>query len=293
MNQSTKAILALFSVTIMWGLTFPLIKDAMQVIHPSAFVTLRLALAALVMLPFVVSRLHKTTLSLLTASLILGGLNAGIYITQSIGLETTSSANSAFITAMNVIIVPFLSPLFRVGRFGVMDISAALLTLLGIFVLTGASLSHITAGDYITLICAACYAVSIVVIQRVTKNKIDILLLVFYQILLGIPFSLGWGHFTNSSYVLNPTVWVALVFCAVFATCVTFYFQMSFQRYTTASKAALIYALEPVFATLFAFIINGEAITYYTILGGLLVLSGFAFSELWPRLRSNQVLEGM
>ena len=285
MRQSTQAISVLFCVTILWGLTFPLIKNAVHDIHPSAFVTLRLALAALVMLPFVFTRLRKLTASLLVAGLILGFLNGMIYITQSIGLETTSSANSAFITALNVIFVPLLSPLFQTGRIKSWDIVAILLALLGIFVLTGGNLSYITRGDFWTLGCALSYALFIVFLQRITQQTVDVLLLVFLQIVLAIPLPLSMAVYTHSHFVLDHTVWIALVFCAVFATCLTFYLQSTFQRYTTATKAALIYIAEPLFATIFAFFLNGEAITYYTLLGGMLILSGFVVSELLPKLK--------
>jgi len=285
MQKSTKAIVALISVTVMWGLTFPLIKNAVVDIDPSAFVVLRMVVAILVMLPFVLHRFHKTTPFIIMGGLIIGVLSSVIYLTQSIGLETTSSANSAFITASSVILVPFLSLLFKTGRPRVIDIVAASVTLFGIFVLTGASLTGITVGDYWTLACAITYALFIIALQRITQKQLDLFLLVFYQVLFTLPVPLTVSLYKNSHYVLTTPVVIAVLFCAIFATCVTFYMQSAFQKYTTVTKAALIYTFEPVFAATFAVWFNGEKVTHYTIIGGILVFIGFLLAELLPRIK--------
>ncbi|WP_423064129.1 DMT family transporter [Candidiatus Paracoxiella cheracis] len=285
MQKSNNAIIALIGVTVIWGLTFPLIKNAVVDIDPSAFVALRMLMATLVMLPFVIHRFHKTTVFMLLGGLVVGVLSSAIYITQSIGLETTSSANSAFITASSVILVPFLSPLFGTGRPRFIDIVVALITLLGIFILTGASLSHLTVGDYWTLGCALTYTLFIITLQRITQKSLDLFLLVFYQILFAVPIPLAVSFYKHAHFVLNESVIVAVLFCSIFATCFTFYIQNAFQKYTTVTKAALIYTFEPVFASIFAVYINGERITHYTEIGGLLVLIGFLCAECLPRLK--------
>lgn len=287
MQKSTKAIFALISVTAVWGLTFPLIKNAVVDIDPTAFVVLRLVMATLIMLPFVAHRLHKTTGFIVLGGMIIGALNSAIYIAQSIGLETTSSANSAFITASSVILVPFLSPLLGTGRPRLLDICATLVALLGIFVLTGANLAHLTVGDWWTFGCALTYALFIIALQRITQKPLDIYLLVFYQILFALPIPLVMSLYKHTHYVLDKPVLIAVLFCAIFATCLTFYMQSAFQKYTTVTKAALIYAFEPVFATIFALWINGEKITSYTLIGGLCVLSGFLLTELVPLIKST------
>ena len=179
MHKSSKAIFALIGVTVIWGLTFPLIKNAVADIDPMAFVVLRMVVAALVMLPFVMHRFHKTTGFMLLGGVVIGVLSSAIYATQSIGLQTTSSANSAFITASSVILVPFLSPLLKTGRPRAIDIIAAIITLLGIFVLTGANLSHLTIGDWWTFGCALTYALFIIVLQRITHKPLEFIFIGF------------------------------------------------------------------------------------------------------------------
>jgi len=81
----------------------------------------------------------------------------------------------------------------------------------------------------------------------------------------------------------NVIFWVALIFCSAFGTVLTFYLQSKYQRYVPVTKAALIYAFEPVFATIFAFLLNKEMITGKMIIGGLLVLVGVLVMEYLPR----------
>ena len=288
MKIGTKAIIALIGVTIMWGITFPLIKNAIVYIPSTAFVALRLLIAALLWFPLVWTRLRNTHRTLLLGALVIGLLNSATYLFQTIGLETTSSANSAFITASSVILVPLLSPLFRTGHLRILDIITALIALLGIFILTGANIHHMTVGDVWTLGCAICYALFIIVLQKIHQKKIDVGLLVFYQILFALPIPLLLSIYNHDVYVFNRTVWVGLLFCSGMATCLALYMQNAYQKYTTVTKAALIYVFEPVFATIFAFFLNEEPVTRNTFLGGVLVLLGFLIAVLFPKFRLHR-----
>src|SRR3989338_5306782 len=109
--RTLKADGVLFIVAVLWGGTFPFIRDAMQSTDPYWFVGIRCLLAALVLVPFVWPLLKQTDRQVLIGGAILGALNAAIYIFQTLGLRTISSGTSAFITGMSVVFVPFLLPL--------------------------------------------------------------------------------------------------------------------------------------------------------------------------------------
>lgn len=275
MNKKLIAELLLVVVALIWGLTFPLILDAVRQIPPSLFVSLRFSVALACFLPFFLWGLNFKGHGLsFAAGVILGGLNLAIYYCQSRGLVTIPASRSAFITGASVVLVPLLLPCFRLGWPSRLDCLSASLTLVGLFVLTGASFGDLTAGDGWTVACALSVALSIIVIQEVSKRASRPLLLAFYQVLVTTP--LAWsisGHFTWES-VNHINIWVAVGFSAVLATCVVFYIQMRFQQHTTASRAAVIYALEPVFATIFAVMINHEKFHFNEVLGGAIVFIG-------------------
>src|SRR5476651_552353 len=108
-NSKIKIDLMLVLVPVFWALTFPFIHISVQSISPEAFVFWRFSLAALFLLPFILTRLHKLNFYILFWAMILGLLNGGTFVFQTIGLETISSSRAAFITGSSVILVPILS----------------------------------------------------------------------------------------------------------------------------------------------------------------------------------------
>lgn len=279
MQLSTKANLYLVLIAAIWGATFPLIRNAVAEIDPNLFVFVRFVLAALIMLPIVWRQLNKTTTTLLINSFIFGLLNCVSYSAQTIGLQTISSATSAFITAVYVVLVPFLAPMFKVGKLQTNDIVSSLVCLLGVYVLTGADM-ELNRGEWWTLLCAISFAFQIAYMQRLSAQIKNYQLLTFYQLLFTVPPVFLFTSGVDYHPLMHIDVVIGLVFCAIFATAMVFLIQTKYQKFTTASKAALIFALEPVFAAILGYLINGETITKNIALGGLLIL----FSLVIPTL---------
>lgn len=109
MKLSSKANLYLVLATLMWGITFPITRNALTEVDPFVFVSLRFTIATLVLLPMAYSLFYRTTKPIVLGSFIIGMLNAVAYLCQTIGLQTVSSARAAFITGSSVIFVPFIS----------------------------------------------------------------------------------------------------------------------------------------------------------------------------------------
>lgn len=270
MTPTSKANAFLILATAFWGLTFPLIHSAVRFVNPNVFVFVRFAIAAIVLLPFV--NLGKTTKPLLWAGLVLGLLNAGTYMFQTIGLETIDPARSAFITGMGVVIVPFLLPFFRLGWPQAIDFTCGFICLLGLYILTGANLHGISIGDFWTLACAVCFALSVVFVQWVTIHVKNYSLLNFYQIAFTIPVAGLSSVSGNFKGLFHLQVIVALLFCAIFGNAIALFLQLKYQQYSTATKTALIFTLEPVFASIFTFLLGLGIIHFSTIVGGAIIL---------------------
>ncbi len=276
MSNKKRAIIILFIVTALWGLTFPLIKNAVANIAPLEFVTIRFLLAAIVLLPFIIKEIKQNNYSLLIAGICLGVLNSAVYATQTIGLQTISSAQAAFIVGMNVIFIPFLAAFFKVGAIKIIDVITAIICVIGLFIFTNFAIRfHI--GSLWCLFSAISIAASIVYLQFITTKKTisSFKLLAFYQILFTAPIPAVFSaNFSSLNYFINIHVLIAILFCAIFATSIALLLQTKYQRYVDTTKVALIYSLEPVFAALFAFIINKELITLNMLLGGIIMLLG-------------------
>ena len=285
-STSLFADLLLLFVTLCWGVTFPLIEDAVRYVSPSVFVAVRFFIAALFLLPFAVK--YKRLLlnpEVLWAGICLGFFNAICYFTQTIGMAYVTSAQGAFITGMSVVIVPFVLPIFSVGRPQLKDIVCSLICLLGLYVLIGGHLASLNVGALWILGCAFAVALSIVYLQKVSQHTASLELLVFYQILFTAvfvsPFTVGESFF----HIYFSSVIVAILFCALIATSLALFLQAKYQRHTTASRAAMIYCFEPIFATIFGLFINGEAITASIFFGGFLILMGVLLSEYYSQLK--------
>ncbi|MES2998160.1 MAG: DMT family transporter [Pseudomonadota bacterium] len=282
MKLSNKATLYLTLATLMWGITFPVTRNALTEVDPFVFVSLRFIIASLVLLPMVWCLFYKTTKPMLLGGLIIGFLNAAAYLSQTIGLETVSSARAAFITGSSVIFVPFVAPLFKLDKPTGLDFVCALIGFSGLYVLMGLSHFHLSTGDLWVFLGAISFSFQITYLQRLTQAIQDYKLLAFFQLFFTIPFVslLTKGH--DFSLVFQPKALIGILFCAVFATSLAYYLQNKYQKFTSAPKAALIFALEPVFASLFGFLINHELLPKATIYGGLLLL----FSLLLPSIVS-------
>lgn len=272
MKLSSKANLYLVLATLMWGITFPLTRNALTAVDPFVFVSLRFAIATLVLLPSVWILLHKTTHTILLSSLIIGGLNAAAYLCQTIGLETVHSARAAFITGASVIFVPFLAPLFKLGKPSRLDLLCAGIGFIGLYVLMDIKHFYLGHGDLWVFLGAIFFSLQITYLQRINLLISDYQLLAFYQLLFTVPFVFLFTKGHSFSAALQPQALIGILFCAVFATSLAYYLQNKYQKFTSAPKAALIFALEPVFASLFGVLINHEVLAKATLVGGSLLL---------------------
>lgn len=287
-----QANLYLLFITMIWGLTFPLIRNAMFNIDPNLFVAIRFLLASLLLLPFVLTKLKNTNKDIIISSLIMGLLNGVTYISQTTGLKTIPASRSAFITGLSVILVPLFAPFFKLGSLKIIDLICSVICVLGLYILTGADLKNINVGDQWTILCAISCSLQIVYLQYCIPRINNYEILTFYQLLFTAPLAVVFAPFANYHDLFYPNVLLALLFCAIFATIIAYLIQAKYQRYTTAAKAALIFALEPVFASFFGFFINGEIVTKYIIIGGILVLISLiipSFIELVKKNSENTV----
>ncbi|RMG20977.1 MAG: DMT family transporter [Deltaproteobacteria bacterium] len=276
---------ALLLVAALWGLTFPLIRGALASVDPFHFVAARFALAALAFLPWVLASPapRRGLPAALGPGFALGALACASYLTQTLGLRTVPAGRAAFITGTNVVLVPLLAPLFGRGVPRRIDLAGALLSLVGLLLMTRPEVAGFSAGDLWVLACAFFYALYIHALQQVLARGIDTTALAFSQVAglcvssaLCLPLAEGPSHFTASA-------WLAVSFCALLATVGTFWLQTHFQGRTSPERAALLFATEPVFAAFFAALLLGERTTPREGVGAALVFLAVLLVELWPK----------
>jgi drug/metabolite transporter (DMT)-like permease len=280
MNTRLRADLALVFIAFVWGATFVVIKRALDDVSSIFFLTIRFSLAA-VLLAIYFRRGWMPERRHLAGGTIVGACLGVGYALQTIGLETTTPANAGFITGFYIPLVPILAALLHRRAPSRMEVAGVSLATIGIILLTLPEGSlQVRSGDLFVLAGAVSFAGHILSTGHFARS-IPHRILSFTQIAVSALF--GWGSFWWAETVRvqwTPAVLFALLATAVFATAVAFAVQSWAQQHTTATRTALIFSLEPVFAWLTSYLVSGEVLSYRGMLGAAAVLAGILIVEL-------------
>jgi len=284
-KQQLFAELILASVTLFWGATFPIVKDAINEMPVLAFLWIRFGIAA-VILAILAGRSGFATLNRRgwLVGILLGTLLALAFTFQTFGLELTSSANAGFLTGLGVIWVPLLAgPLLKKSAALGSKIGVGF-ALIGLFLLTWHTPWSINFGDLLVVICSIFIALHILGLDVFTQGYDGKALTCVQITTAALLYLVGSLLFEP---VFWPQTWTgslisAFLITSVFATVYAFWAMTTFQNRTTPTRAALIYTLEPVFAALFSIWLAGDRLTVIGWFGGALIVFGMIFAEAWP-----------
>ncbi len=266
-------VLLLVLVTLIWGSTFAIIKETIETVPVPILLAVRFSLAASVLLWVRPER--KTLLP----GLILGVLSFAGYATQSVGMLTTTASKAAFITGLSVIFTPIVGAIWLHQRVPLRVWLAALLALAGLGLMTLTPHEGLVVGDLWVLGTALVYALYIVYLGEIAAHHKPIVLTSLQIVVVAV---LSWGWAVPDLHVLKDlslSALAALLYLAIFATALVLWVQALAQRVVPAYAAALIFALEPVFAALFAYFLLGETLSPQGWLGGALVVLAMIIGE--------------
>lgn len=288
-RKSLLADMVLLVVTFSWGATFVLVKEAIETMPPFTFLGVRFAIAAillyLILLLFKREQLQFDN-GILKAGTVLGFWLFAGYIFQTLGLQYTSASKAGFITGLSVVLVPLFSVwLLRIKpkRATVIGVGTATA---GLALLSLDKVEAANFGDFLVLLCALSYAMHIIMMGKFAP-KFKALPLALTQITAVAIFNLAgallfepWQSALAKDVLFNPSVDLALIITAVFATGLAFVAQSQFQKFTTPTRTALIFSTEPVFAAVTAYFWADERLSGQGIIGALLILAGMLMAEL-------------
>jgi len=275
--------LAIAGAAFLYGITFPIVQDALDRTTPMGFNLLRFALGALVLAPFALrrpwrgpdARATDTVPVLFLAGASIGVIAAMAYLFQNIGLQHTSVSNSAFITGLFAVFTPLIESIVyrRLPRTGI--VLAVVISIFGLFLLTGADLT-MNYGDAVTLLTAALFGAWYVRIGVVT-NRFDTFGLTAVQLgvvaLVSIPFVLvdGLGD-------VNAEVLLTVVITGIGCSAIAFSLSTWAQRTIDPSRASILNLLEPVVAGIAGYFV-GDRLGLVGYAGALLILAGILVAE--------------
>jgi len=253
-------------------------------------IAIRFGIAALFFFLFFRKTILPVNLDEWKQGAILGSLLFLGFASQTIGLYFTTVSKSAFITSFMVVFAPLLQVLLERKAPVLGNLLGIAVVCLGLWILTAPGEGAFNLGDALTLFCAFVFGLYIVYLD-IASRRVPAIRLTFLQI--AVCAFLGWSVVIVSetpSVPGSPAALTALVYLTIFATIVTTLVQTRFQRDTTPTRAAVIFSVEPLFATVFAALLLGEVVGPAVVVGGSLIISGILvseLSELVPGLRSS------
>ena len=271
------AVTALFLVATAWGATFTLVKSALARIAPEPFIVFRFLLAGAILLLFAFA-LRQLPRAAIAPGAILGLVLFGAYWCQTRGLLTISPSRSAFLTGLYVVIVPFADRLLYSTRIPFAAWIGSALALFGTTLLIGGFDARPTIGDLLTIGCAVCSALHVVLSAKVSVDKPALGLAAVQVIVVGLaaaPVSVLAPRVTWSREVA-----FAIVFTAIVTTALAFVALMWGQARVTATEAAVILAFEPVAASITSIVFGREPVTAMFMTGAALILMAIVLSQL-------------
>ncbi|MEW5763112.1 MAG: DMT family transporter [Bacillota bacterium] len=282
--QQLAADFALLAVAFIWGVTFVVVKGALDSIGPFYFLAVRFFLAALFLVavhPRVLGGIGRRELR---AGGVIGlALFAG-YGFQTVGLQYTGAANAGFITGLSVVLVPVLAALLTRRPPPVLVVLGVLSATLGLGLLSMQDGLRMGYGDFLIFCCAVGFAVHILLVGRFAPRHSSFALAVL-QIGTVAVLSLAVAPWVEVFPARPaPGVLWALAATAIPATSLAFLIQTKAQQFTSPTHTAVIFTMEPVFAGLAAWLWGGEGLTPRQLTGGAAIVLGMLVTVVQPFL---------
>ena len=281
--------LGLVGVAAVWGLTFPMVQDAIALLPTYTFLAYRFIPASLLVAVVFRRKLTRLPASGWRVGLLMGVFLTAGYIFQTLGLERTTASKAGFITGLFVVLTPVFGAIVLRQAAGAPAWGAALVSGIGLYLLSGAS-GGFNAGDGLVLLCACSFSFHILVTDRAVVSHDTGALL---AVQLGVCGAFCMAVATARGDLEIPRagqVWLALFVTAVVASAVGFFVQTYAQRHAPPARVALILASEPAFAGFFAWLLKGDTLPPRGWAGAALILAAIVAVQLFPYLRPARPL---
>ena len=272
------ALLALVVVTAVWGVTFVQVKDAVAIYPLFAFLAVRFGIATLALAPAAATRLRPLPRRGWEAGALLGLLLAAGYALQTAGLERTTVSSAGFITGLYVVFTPVIALLLFRTSIGVAVWFGVALSTVGLALLSGVDAGTLT-GDLLVLGASAVYSLQIVLMERYAP-RYDPFAFTFVEMLAAfVGFAVVAVVLGQIELPRGATVWGALLVTGLFASALGFLVQTWAQRRTSATRTALAFSMEPVWAGIFGFWLAGDRLGAWGWAGGAVIMAGIVVAE--------------
>lgn len=262
---------SLVFITILWGISFPIMDRTLPYLPPFTFVAIRYLLSAVLMTIIFWNKIIKLNLLHIRSAIFIGLPFAHAVIGQLVGLNHTSTTNSAFLTSLTVIVVPIIIWIVERKVPAKSTAIGIFLSLIGVSIMTLQGQWKINIGDIIVFIGTLGFSGQIYILGKIGKEIDPILITILQLYIVGfcaLPLALS---FETYGYVMNSRLILNLFFIIIVCTVVALTIQNKVQPYISSSHVGIIFLLEPVVAMLTAFLM-GDKISSSQLIGSILII---------------------
>lgn len=299
-KKRTRAIIILTILTAVWGTTFSIVQNALDDVSPMLFAAIRFTLSLGIFLT--ISKSSRQGIVILfspknererffrrQAGII--GLTIGIgYILQFVGLLTTTTSKSAFLTSTTVIWTPIFSKLIGHEKFSFQKVFAIILSMIGIvFLMHPYPVEEIVIGDILTLGCALSFGVYILWLDKIHEVASEVsggeyqsvMMISAMQLFIGLLVILIVMPFVETPHLaINGNSVFAILYTTIFATALSTFVQVMYQKEVSPTSAVLIYTLEPVVAAFIGYLWMSERLSTMEFAGAMIIIGSMIIGQL-------------
>lgn len=276
------AIFGLLLVTIIWGGGFVASDLALNSLTPFQIMFVRFTIAAILMGMTQIHKIKTIKRKEMMAGIVLGiSLFLGFSL-QIVGLQYTTPSKNAFLTSLNVVIVPFIAYMLLKKPLKFNHMVGASCSVIGVALLSLNDFS-IGYGDILTIFCAIAFAFQIF-LTGVFVKQYDETTLNFMQMLTSSILSfICIFIFQETKIQVQTSGMISVLYLGIVSTTICYILQTKCQKYVDETKTAIILSMESVFGTIFSMIILKEHLTIKMIIGCMIILSGVLISTMEKR----------
>lgn len=279
------AIGALILVTVIWGGGFVASDMALESMKPFQIMMVRFLLAS-VLMGVISWGQRKGEEKLKDRS---GAIKAGVlmgvtlfmgFAFQIIGLQYTTPSKNAFLTALNVVIVPFIAFVILKKKIGAKGIIGAVMSVLGVGLLSLNGNFTVSLGDGLTLLCAVGFAFQIFFTSEFVKKYPASVLNMVQMFTAFVLSAISLVIFGENDFQVTTQGWLSVLYLGVVSTTICYLLQTACQKYIDETKAAIILSMESVFGTIFSILILHEVVTVRMVIGCAVILAAVIISNM-------------
>ncbi|MDM5231374.1 DMT family transporter [Lysinibacillus pakistanensis] len=272
----------LLVTAIVWGSGFVITAIALEYLTAYQVMAGRFILAAIILTTIFGYRLKKASKSVIWKGIILGTILYIAFALQTVGLQYTTPSKNAFLTAVNVIVVPLIAYAVYKRRIDGYEIIGSIMAIVGIGFLSLQGSLTMNIGDALSLACAVAFAFDIFCTNLFVQKEDAIALTIIQFItasLLGILVVASQGDIPTT---LEKEAIYSIIYLAIFSTTLAYLFQNVANQYTSATKAAIILSTESFFGMVLSVIFLHEVLTGRMVVGAILILLAILIAEVKP-----------